>query len=174
MDLKEIEEAWRKPPYPSRVAMAGQIDWLISHIKELGGTQWERIANDLTEAKLENAKSLARVGELEDNQSYLKHPVIKAIQRTTINQAQTIRKLMADIKQAGARVKELEDYYARVINEPCPMDQKHCTCVPALRMRIDELEGAIRKHKDIDEWESVYGNRDEELYAHLKEREDER
>ena len=80
-----------------------------NRVKELEGTQWDRIANDLTEAKSENAKLLARVKELEDNQSYLKHPVIKAIQRTTINQAQTIRKLMADIEQAEARVKELEE-----------------------------------------------------------------
>ena len=137
MDMKEIEEWWRGKPVVCELKRpifgywVDVTDWLISRIKELEGTQWDRIANDLTEAKSENAKSLARVGEL-------------------------------------------EDYYARVINEPCPMDQKHCTCVPALRMRIDELEGAIRKHKDIDEWESVYGNRDEELYAHLKEREDER
>jgi len=35
-------------------------------IKELEGTQWGRIANDLTEAKSENAKLLAQVGELEE------------------------------------------------------------------------------------------------------------
>ena len=65
MDMKEIEEKWKSryclPPDPW-----DDIKWLIVRIKELEGTQWDRIANDLTEAKSENAKLLARVKVLED------------------------------------------------------------------------------------------------------------
>ena len=47
---------------------------------------------------------------------------------------------------------ELADYYKRVINEPCPTDEQHCTCVPALRAEIERIKKVARdvvKHRDV-------------------------
>jgi uncharacterized small protein (DUF1192 family) len=42
------------------------------------------------------------------------------------------------------RLKHYEEYFYRVIDEPCPNDEQHCTCVPALRLEIDRLKEAQR------------------------------
>ena len=51
------------------------------------------------------------------------------------------------VAQLEERVRELETELAdwraaskKVLNEECAPDEKHCTCVPFLRKRIDELE----------------------------------
>lgn len=40
---------------------------------------------------------------------------------------------------------EIREAYARVLAEQCAPDEKHCTCVPALRARIAELEAHEEK-----------------------------
>lgn len=37
---------------------------------------------------------------------------------------------------------EVDEVYRRVINEECPTDEVHCTCVPFLRMEIERLNKA--------------------------------
>lgn len=51
-----------------------------------------------------------------------------------------------------ARVEELEAYKADIENackmamdEKCSLDQKHCTCVPLLRLKVRELDAHIEK-----------------------------
>jgi hypothetical protein len=49
----------------------------------------------------------------------------------------------AAVKYFGTLEGELgdrNDEAARVLNEDCPSDEAHCTCVPHLRARIAELE----------------------------------
>ncbi len=51
-----------------------------------------------------------------------------------------VKELCSKVAQLEA---ELEDWRAaseKVLNEECAPDEKHCTCVPFLRKRIDELE----------------------------------
>jgi hypothetical protein len=38
-------------------------------------------------------------------------------------------------------IADYEESHLRVMNERCANDERHCTCVPALRARIAELEG---------------------------------
>lgn len=47
-----------------------------------------------------------------------------------------------ELAVAQALVNSYEEYYGRVISEQCAPDEKHCTCVPALRQRIEQLEAA--------------------------------
>ena len=44
--------------------------------------------------------------------------------------------------EAEAELQGLEDYYKTAMLTPCA-DEQHCTCVPALRKRIEELEKEI-------------------------------
>lgn len=70
---------------------------------------------------------------------------------------------MDDIKELKAKIAELEEQlkdrdeaYRKVMEEKCPPDEKHCTCVPFLRERIAELEADrdrldwLEKHKFKD------------------------
>ena len=60
--------------------------------------------------------------------------------------------LRSDYQRENARLRiqlqEHKDYYAKVINEPCPSDEIHCTCVPALRARIEEMESQLAAERD--------------------------
>ena len=38
------------------------------------------------------------------------------------------------------QLSDLNDYYADIMSTSCRGDEKHCTCVPALRKRVEELE----------------------------------
>lgn len=53
------------------------------------------------------------------------------------------------IAEMRERVKDYEDDYAAVVDEPCAPDEKHCTCVPILRRRIKELTAAEAKRFDL-------------------------
>ncbi len=44
------------------------------------------------------------------------------------------------ISKLKFKLKDWQDSHSRVINEKCPTDEKHCTCVPALRRQIDRLK----------------------------------
>jgi len=44
------------------------------------------------------------------------------------------------IAELEAQLAEFRDDYEQVVNEQCASDELHCTCVPALRKRIAELE----------------------------------
>ena len=55
----------------------------------------------------------------------------------------------ATIAEMRERVKDYEDDYAAVVDEPCAPDEKHCTCVPILRRRIKELTAAEAKRFDL-------------------------
>ena len=40
---------------------------------------------------------------------------------------------------------EFDKLYKRVIDEKCPSDELHCTCVPILRMEIDRLNKIVEE-----------------------------
>lgn len=56
--------------------------------------------------------------------------------------AKDVGKILSD---AIDRLKDYEKERAIVLNEKCPSDEKHCSCVPTLRKRIRDLEKSIRK-----------------------------
>jgi len=73
-------------------------------IKKLEGTQWDRIAKDLTEAKSKNAKLLARVGELEDAIRKHKEIVIQLCAKD-LPLPTTDHELYAHLKEEGGKMK---------------------------------------------------------------------
>jgi predicted RNase H-like nuclease (RuvC/YqgF family) len=44
-------------------------------------------------------------------------------------------------------INDYEEYYQKVIEEKCASDERHCTCVPALRQRINDLEGELEAYR---------------------------
>jgi hypothetical protein len=69
-----------------------------------------------------------------------------------------VRRLLATIEARDkeiadllAVVKDYEDDAARIFDEECGHGQVHCTCVPALRKRIEELEAEnVQLRADLD------------------------
>jgi len=49
------------------------------------------------------------------------------------------------IKQLEEQIADMNDAYKVVMDEKCADDEIHCTCVPALRQQIKELELGIQK-----------------------------
>ena len=54
---------------------------------------------------------------------------------TSIKMYRNLEKELTDIKEV----------YKNIIDEKCAGDEKHCTCVPALRKMIEELENEVMK-----------------------------
>jgi len=50
--------------------------------------------------------------------------------------------------EAEAELQALEAYYKTAMHTPCE-DEQHCTCVPALRKRIEGLEKEIEILKGV-------------------------
>jgi hypothetical protein len=44
------------------------------------------------------------------------------------------------------------EYYNKVINEQCAPDEKHCTCVPALRQEIKRLNDILKIFANPNNW----------------------
>ena len=53
----------------------------------------------------------------------------------------------AEANDLRAEVEEWKEYSRNVCEEKCAGDEIHCTCVPALRKRIRQLEEAVGKCK---------------------------
>ena len=69
-----------------------------------------------------------------------------AIDEETIHLKQRITELKEEIDDAN-------ETYRMVIEEKCPTDEVHCTCVPHLRRRIKELETVLEPFAEIyDAW----------------------
>ncbi len=61
--------------------------------------------------------------------------------------------LAAENRQLLAQIADYRESYCRVIVEQCAIDEKHCTCVPALRARIARLEREVSFRKEA--WDSA-------------------
>ena len=53
--------------------------------------------------------------------------------------------LSAEIAALEAELQEHDDYYRKVVNDECAPDEVHCTCVPALRDKIDTLDARVQR-----------------------------
>lgn len=52
--------------------------------------------------------------------------------------------LADEVERLRADIADRQEAYETTLNSPCP-DEQHCTCVPALRKRIAELEAELRR-----------------------------
>jgi hypothetical protein len=57
-------------------------------------------------------------------------------------QAARLKGAWARIAELETRIADYEDDFQAVVAEECAPDEKHCSCVPHLRRRINELEDA--------------------------------
>lgn len=57
--------------------------------------------------------------------------------------AARVAELEASNVEKDERLSDFIESYQKVIGEECSPDERHCTCVPSLRTRIAELEGAL-------------------------------
>lgn len=57
-------------------------------------------------------------------------------------EAADVPALLARIEALEYQITDRDDSFRRVIAEQCAPDERHCSCVPALRARIAELEAA--------------------------------
>lgn len=59
--------------------------------------------------------------------------------------------LIDEVDALRVQLAERDEYYRMVINEACQApDEKHCTCVPALRKEAERLR------KEANEWREKY------------------
>ena len=56
-------------------------------------------------------------------------------------------------KELQAEIDEGNESFKTIMEEKCPSDERHCTCVPFLRERITKLEGALKYYANIDNWD---------------------
>jgi len=77
---------------------------------------------------------------------------IKQLEEINTKLAEQLEASMGDYTDANKKIKQLEeqiadmnDAYKVVMDEKCADDEIHCTCVPALRQQIKELELGIQK-----------------------------
>ena len=56
---------------------------------------------------------------------------------------QEIEKARGELEALRAELADIKGYYERVMSEPCPTDEQHCTCVPALRAENAALAEAL-------------------------------
>jgi len=57
-------------------------------------------------------------------------------------------KALERIKQLEEQIADMNDAYKVVMDEKCADDEIHCTCVPALRQQIKQLEDERRMYLD--------------------------
>jgi hypothetical protein len=68
-------------------------------------------------------------------------------ERTIEILSQELLRLEKREHELEAKLAEHDAYYKKVVNEECASDEVHCTCVPALRDKINQLEAELGEYK---------------------------
>jgi ribosomal protein L29 len=63
-----------------------------------------------------------------------------------------VQTLKAENAELRTELAERDATYRRIIEERCPTDEQHCTCVPALRQEVARLRTALRYYADRNNW----------------------
>lgn len=71
--------------------------------------------------------------------------------RKMVNRAAAVgAKLDLELEELREWKADIEESWQRIMKEQCPSDERHCTCVPFLRMEIAKLREVIKYTLDID------------------------
>jgi hypothetical protein len=98
-------------------------------------------------------RELASVREREESNANIRQAIIAGVKKAN----DILHKELAEARQEIADLRDAETEYAEaygsVIAEQCPTDEKHCTCVPFLRVEISRLKTELEKCKlrELDE-----------------------
>lgn len=79
---------------------------------------------------------------------------------------EVVNRLQDRIRELEIQLGEAQQW---IDSEPDWKD-KYMKNYMALQDRCKKLEEGIEKHKNTNEWDSVYGNRDEELYKLIEKK----
>lgn len=87
-----------------------------------------------------------------------KDDIIPQLCNLVDEQDQTIAALRSELADLRQWKSDVEESHRQVMDERCPSDEQHCTCVPILRREIAELNDSItgctnmiqELHDDID------------------------
>ena len=58
-------------------------------------------------------------------------------------------RMMQKVKEQQERLQEYETAYRKIMDEQCAADERHCTCVPALKTRVRDLECANEDGRQV-------------------------
>lgn len=82
--------------------------------------------------------------------------------------------LKKELEEARAEVADWRETQRAVMSEKCPSDEKHCTCVPMLRAKLEGLPSVYANVAELQAaWEELDDERKAKLEAAEKELEDE-
>ncbi len=69
----------------------------------------------------------------------------------------TLRRITSERDALLAKRAEAVDIYSRIMEETCPSDEYHCTCVPVLREEIEKLNKCLHSEAVMtNEMQSKY------------------
>lgn len=57
----------------------------------------------------------------------------------------TIKALLHEIERLQNVISDYRDDFAKVLDEKCPSDERHCGCVPILRKQLDLYKNALMR-----------------------------
>jgi len=73
-----------------------------------------------------------------------KEILIKEIEKNKLLETELVD-VEKENKSLQENLNDISDTHSNIINEKCWPDEKHCTCVPFLRIEIDKLKKKIKK-----------------------------
>lgn len=50
-----------------------------------------------------------------------------------------VPRLVGEVRRLTAELSDIHETHRRIISEQCPTDERHCTCVPALRSELEKV-----------------------------------
>lgn len=75
-----------------------------------------------------------------------------------------IDKLQSRNMELETELQDIKDSYNKVMEENCPTDEVHCTCVPALRASRTKLEAEVEAlEASRDDWHKIADSRSAEI-----------
>lgn len=129
----------------------------LEYEKEYGAKTNEELADALIEGPWANTFLFTRFSTLLEAASdmlrsdgELKRQIGKVPYLTANSAANTDQEAWKEqAERAQARLDEYEETARRILAEDCAPDEKHCTCVPALRAEIERLKKKIAELEDL-------------------------
>lgn len=97
------------------------------------------------------------------------HSYIESLKKTISDQALTEEKLREQIRRLSQEAERLEEFksemnsaFESIMDETCGKNEKHCTCVPILRLKakvqqeeISNLSAQLEeREKEIEGWQN--------------------
>ena len=111
---------------------------------------YERDQPEFLEALSKAIQSLKALDQAEDwmlpevrKINYKGNDFNSGVNETVARTKPIIAKKILECQEKDKKLTEIKETYKNIIDEKCAGDEVHCTCVPALRLRIEKLEKRV-------------------------------